>query len=451
MFELMVWATLAYLVRAMGVTLARTRDALHPLMILGPLLIYAYCVRTLLMFYAGALDQLFRPDQLEFAQIVHSLGLGAFVVGIMKERLPRGTEDRVLPLPEAERRALESLAYLLGIVAVVAYAFMVASLGGFVAVYSQVKARVGASSGYIADLPLLAYASVLTFCYAWRARPWTFANLALLLAFVSPNLIHGTLGSRRGPLFISLAVILFGYLANRRQRPTFTQVSAVVGLAGAAVLFVWAFRTQLYLGSEFELSDERYAEVLTADDVVYDDPFVSSAGLINVADASGTVNWGMRYLVVTVIRPIPRQLWPTKYKDLGVFQRDRRGEEASRSDIPEHQWIETLGWVPNEGYSVGMVGDLFLEFSYLGWIGCFLIGRAYSVLWRRARTQKGVWVVIYLYALGLSVYVPTQGVASAWFFRLAFASIPTYYLWRRFTRTLPIRTVARSLSEAPRA
>jgi hypothetical protein len=77
---------------------------------------------------------------------------------------------------------------------------------------------------------------------------------------------------------------------------------------------------------------------------------------------------------------------------------------------------------------VGFTADLFLEFSWGGLIGCLLLGTFYGGLWRRAKQFGGLWVLLYIEAAALSVYVPTQSV-SAVLHRFLFMFVPTLIFW----------------------
>jgi hypothetical protein len=56
--------------------------------------------------------------------------------------------------------------------------------------------------------------------------------------------------------------------------------------------------------------------------------------------------------------------------------------------------------------------------------GCF-----FRVLWRKAAVAKGLWIVLYLEAAALSIYVPTQSV-SAVLHRFLFMAIGSALLWK---------------------
>lgn len=151
-------------------------------------------------------------------------------------------------------------------------------------------------------------------------------------------------------------------------------------------------------------------------------------GFVNAVRETKTCYYGVRYAATYFIRPIPRQLWPTKYYDLGLGWMVNQSEFGG---IADQQWQEILGWVPARGSAVGFAGDLFVEFRWGAPIGCFLIGWFFGKLWKNASRSGGVWTLLYVQAAALSIYVPTQSV-SAVFHRFLFIAIPTYFIWRYY-------------------
>ena len=162
------------------------------------------------------------------------------------------------------------------------------------------------------------------------------------------------------------------------------------------------------------------SEVDTTDDTVF------MYGFVNGVRETGACNYGRAYFTTYVVRPIPRQLWPTKYEDLGVGwlvnQRDFGG-------ITNEEWEAALGWAPARGSATGFTGDLYLEFGLAGLMGCLALGFMYGRLWLNASRWGGVWTLLFVEAAALAIYVPTQSV-SAVLHRFLFMSIPTYLIWR---------------------
>ena len=87
--------------------------------------------------------------------------------------------------------------------------------------------------------------------------------------------------------------------------------------------------------------------------------------------------WGRRYLVVLLVRPIPRSLWPTKYADAARFLNIPSIDHIEK-DPQLTDFTSTVGWTGAVGSAPGGIFDLWIEF----WVG---------VLIRRLRGRVGLW------------------------------------------------------------
>src|ERR1700730_6912507 len=83
MFELLFWFTIAVLILNIIWAWAGTDDVFHPLMFIGPMLLFLYGWMPLKLLQANALDGFFQSDQLVFVQTVNLLGTTAFVLGCL--------------------------------------------------------------------------------------------------------------------------------------------------------------------------------------------------------------------------------------------------------------------------------------------------------------------------------------------------------------------------------
>ncbi len=137
---------------------------------------------------------------------------------------------------------------------------------------------------------------------------------AWVILFASPWLLLGLLGARRGPTFMTAAVLFVGWYLQRGRRPRLVTVLAGGLLLGCLMLFLVGNRSQIYLGSDFELDAFDTSVLGPAAKATPGNDFVYGAGTILNADRTGEYWWGRRYLVVFFLRPIPRFLWPSKYQ-----------------------------------------------------------------------------------------------------------------------------------------
>lgn len=425
MIILLLILTTVGVLGSMGYAYARSRDPLHPLMYLGPMLIYIYVVRPAMLLANGDLQRFLSDDQLLFSQMLFTAGIGLFCVGLLAAG-QRGKGQIRFTVTPVMRRRMFDLACVLGTFSLVAYWFAVFQSGGFFEVYSRAKAYVSAGSGWIDEMTNFSIPAAGLLLLSWQGKRRYRHHLWLAILFASPVLIHGLLGARRGPTFLILATLLVAWYVSSEKRISLWKVTTRFGLIAAVLFFLIANRKQIYIGSDFNVSFDKFWEQVAPAEADPADDTVFMYGFVNGIHQTGTHYWGLRYAATYLIRPIPRQIWPTKYDDLGLGWMVHQSEYAGISDS---HWKNVLGWVPVRGSAPGFIADWFLEFSWLGLIGCAAMGAFFGWLWKRATIGGGLWTLLYVQAAALSVYVPTQSV-SAVFHRFLFMTVPTLLLWK---------------------
>lgn len=412
-----------------SVAWVRTRDPLHPLMYLGPMLFYVYVVRPGGLLGFGELQRLIpRQEQLVFAQGLFTIGATLFCTGVLlagRRSSPVIARPLRFEVSDVVGSRLKVMGCCLGWVSVAAYVFAVQRSGGFLEVYGQTKGYVTAGSGWINELVNFSIPAVALLMLSWQGRPWRRGHLLWALFFSSPLLVHGLLGARRGPTFIVLTAALVAWYVTSPKRIALWKLGAAFAAIVGLVFFLVSHRQEIHIGSDVTLDWSKLRETVAPSKVTPADDTVFQYGFVNAIREKGKHFWGLRYAATYLVRPIPRQIWPTKYKDLGL------GWMVDQSDfagLDDNAWQESLGWEPQRGSAVGFTADLFLEFSWGGLIGCLLLGMFYGGLWRRAKQFGGLWVLLYIEAAALSVYVPTQSV-SAVLHRFLFMFVPTLIFW----------------------
>lgn len=427
MAELLLLATALCVLGSMALAYARTRDPLHPLMFIGPMLLYVYIFKPGRLLWRGDLQKFLTDPQIEVAQLLFFLGIAAFCTGALWGSGKR--RGRIwLELTPARRQKLVQLGSWLGCLALAAYWTGVFMSGGFFEVYGGVKGRFNTGSGWINEMVNLSIPAAALLLLAWQGDRRYRHYFGWALVFASPMLIHGLLGTRRGPTFMILASMLIAWYIRRGIKVSLWKVVTRFGLIGALLLFLIAHRQDIHLGAEMDFSLDRFLERAAPTEVRSSDDTVFSYGFVAGVHQVGRHYWGLRYFTIYVIRPIPRQIWPTKYKDLGLGWMMNQSDYAG---ISERQWESALGWVPSRGSAAGFAADLFLEFSWAGVLGCLAIGFMYGRLWRNACRYGELWTLLFVEAAALSVYVPTQSV-SAVFHRFLFMAVPTILVWRSY-------------------
>jgi len=433
-FELICATTIG--VVALGAFWAVTvvRDPLHPAVFLAPLFGYFYGVWPILLNREGRLEAILPDGSLEFAALIFLLSIAALYAGLL-HGLPR---LRNLPSPNlnpfgdrltpALSRRLRTLALILGVLSVAAFAIQLNNAGGLIEAYSRGKGGGHAESGYIGDAVLLSFPALLILALAVRAsgRRIRITDIAMALFVASPQLIHGFLGGRRGPLFIVLATMFFSWFLARGRRPKVSTIIAAVGMICITVLVVSSQRKHVYLGTEhsFDLSRVFETDGLASQDVDTTNSYVAAVASVVASDYYKDYYWGYRYFVTFFVRPIPKQIWPTKYEDMGATWLDVYG--TSQENV---RFSNVVGFALPAGASNGSIADGFGEFSWFVILMFYVVGRAFTAVYTLHRREGGFWSVILFMMLALSIYLPTQSF-SAWLHRLLFMSVFGYLFWR---------------------
>jgi len=398
------------------------------------LFLYFYCIWPLTINRPGGLPDYFTIAELEYVTLVYLISIGALYLGMTNfpEGVPRRgkltnlRENSLLAirLTPSVRKRLFTLGVFLGVIAVAAYWYSIQNVGGFVDAFSRPKGGGRVASGYIGEAPLLAYPAIALIALARQRLRVRLSDLLVVLILASPHLVQGVFGGRRGPLFLILTMLFVAWFIFRGTRPSLKQ--AVIGVAAVsiAVLLAWSQRQHLYLGSNEEFEISRVMERVNPGDIGTGDEYLAGVATVITADEIGNFYWGYRYFVTFVIRPIPRQLWPTKYEDVGADWLYRYGDEER-----EERYLHAVGFSLLSGSSTGYVADVYYEFSWGVVIVSFLLGRFLSMLWIKHRTRGGLWTVLFLEALILSIYLPTQSL-TAFMHRMLFMGVITYLAWR---------------------
>ncbi len=392
----------------------------------GIMFVYMYVFRPFLILRADGIGAYLTTAQIERGLLVNLLGVAGFCLGGIRDCRKLDHHRIGLTMPADSGNKIHSLGVLLGVIGCVGYAFGLLVSGGFKNVYSQAKGQILASSGYLGELPLLCYPAIMLVMLARRGREIRQVDWTLALCFAIPQLLHGILGARRGPTFLVVSTLFFSWFIASGRRPKLIPLLLSLSLSGTLIFFLISHRDQIYIGSDIEVDLDKVwntafpSKADAADDVVF------GIALTNVADATGRHYWGTRFLVVLFARPIPRQIWPTKYEDTGFGWMVQPNNLLGYSF---YEWQQCLGWRPPSGASGGFASDLFVEFWWGSAFAAYALGAAFSILWRKAAMQSGLWTVLFLEAMILSVYIPTQTV-SALLHRFIFMAVLTLLLWK---------------------
>ena len=416
---------------AMMLAFRRTRDPFHPLIFCVPMFLVLYVFLPLGLNSDGALSNYFSDDWLQFVQLVNLLGTASFCLGCLvgtgKKKI--GARPRMPDITYKTRGIVTWFAYILGAIGFTTYVIGVYNMGGFSEAYGQAYGGGWWDYGYAREAVMwcaLAIILILT-VNAQQSRSnfswWIHRGLCFLFAL--PFIFHGILGARRGPIFQIVAVIGLSWYIMRQKRPRLlTMVSAGLVLS-ALLLFLVSNRTSIYLGSDAQFNNNPL-EYFKANDgrIVSGNEYIYGAGCIVNATVTDNYYWGLRYFAIIFIRPIPRQLWPNKYEDVGV-----KGIETNLG-LGDESFYQTLGWAGALGAAPGLIADMWVEFYWFLLPVLYLIGWIYGRTWRAACTGSALSTVLYILMASLTLFLVFQTL-EAMLFRFLFMAIPAYLILKR--------------------
>ena len=422
MFEFLLLVAAALCVVGLLCAYDGSRDVFHPLVFIGPMLLFLYGWMPWKLHSSGGLAIFFDSSQLVFVQTLNVLGILAFVgaclaVGV---RVRRGEEDAATGVltPLGFRRLLIGGA-IAGGTGLVCWSVSIINVGGFVNAYSSSYAGGWDDSGYVRDGSLLLLVGVLlsvTTLSAGGPKLWALGQMAL---FGLPWLTTAILTARRGPTFALMVVVLMGWYVNRTKRPPLLAVGVAGVCLGWFVLFLVTNRSELYLGSSMDVKTD-VGTIVDKPDT--GNEFIYGTGTVLSTQRRDHYFWMRRYLAQVLVRPIPSAIWTNKYEDFGVPELLHNGGTGEG-------FGETLGWVGAVGSAPGIVADLWVEMWWFAVAAMAALGFCYGQVWKRAVTLGGAWSSQYVVLSALSIYMVMQTMEAV-IFRCLLLSIPCWLSWR---------------------
>lgn len=436
MLDYYYWLTGLVIVLGGGSVYMRTRDPLHPAVFLAPLLFVGYCGWPLLLNRDGGIPALLGPESSEFVAQIYLLSTMSLYAGLaLQSSHPacragvRWSIQSLLDKDNAafQRKRIFVLSIILGAIASLAYWYAVYVSGGFSLVYSGYKGQYSSGVNYINEAPLLAYPAAILYALANSGRRVRATDLVFVLLLLSPNILHALFGVRRGPLFISLVVMFLSVIIIRGHIPKLGRVMVGVVLVLSAVVVLWTVRKDAFTEEGASISQQSLAaRLMPSTERLWENDYIAGVSAVIVAREVGEYFWGYRYIVELLVRPIPREIWPTKYEDVGAIW--NLGAEGGYTQFDQ---IVVLGFELPAGSALGLFADLYLELSWAGAAIAFAFGCFLRWLWVKHRTRGQFWSLLLLLALGLGIYLPTQSF-SAWFHRFLFMAGFSILLWKLF-------------------
>jgi hypothetical protein len=401
------------------------QDPLHVANFLAVLFAYSYVVEPLLL--GDALSTWIQePNDRVLVGLFYLGCVSAFAIGL-SNRFRESPSTRLGDSMSIPRHQIQGIAFALAIIALVIFVYGLQNAGGLVAAYSKAKGGGRFRTGYLGEATNLGLLAVLFIALSRRRMGLSFENWIVIFIGLTPTLVQGTLGGRRGPLFISLGALLATIVITAKKQLSMRTIFASFVLICVTVVFVWSQRQNLYLGSESsEINWQQFTDNLFVQKADQGNNYIYGAGFILTAWHTGEYTYGAESATNLLIRPIPKQLWPQKYADVGATWISE--QEPGMGIYSTQQWQDATGWVPYAGSSSNSASDLFGEFSWLAIFVYYLLGRGMIKLYHMHRESGEIWTVIYLASLPLTIYLATQSF-SAFYHRFLVFAIPAMLIW----------------------
>ena len=285
--------------------------------------------------------------------------------------------------------------------------------------------------GYLREAFLFSMPAAVLYLLSFSQKKLSIWNLICTLSLISPLLIQGFLGARRGPTAMAIIALAMTWFLVRRRRPSLALVILGATALGFLLLFLVANRGNIYIGSSTGLETGNlldYFGISETSNSLNNNEYVYSGGAIINANIRNNFFWGRRYFTIIFIRPIPRFLWPNKYSDSASFLGISNLEEGNLG-IGDEALASTVGWVAAKGAAPGLFADLWVEFSWLSLVVIYGIGYFYGWAWKRMSSEGGFWNIHFLLSSALSVYLISQTL-EAMLFRYLLLIGGTLLVWR---------------------
>jgi hypothetical protein len=398
----------------------RTGDVLHPAVVILPqfLFIYAFMPLMILLvedeqrfvWFNGSEDAVI-VYQLIAALLTASFGLGIFT-GARQNRSDPAVTVTLSP------NILFAFALICGFGSFAISVIAMYSAGGLQAAYGQAYGGVYIREGYLSEARNLCLVAVPLLLLARKQGGMRTTDWLLALVFLSPIILQGLLGARRGPTVLALFVLFGGYLIifGRRLSLSFALI------AGAALayylLFLVANRSSIFVGSELDLS----RDALSVLSDLHGNEYVYGNAIVRFVNETGEVFHGRRVLGHLIAQAVPAGLWPGKYEELAVTFGLVDASFRINAGVPIVRVAAVTGWLPSIGAASTFVAELWLELGLLSVIVAWALGHMHGRAWTRAKRDSSQQP-LYVLLLALSIFLVTQ-TFEAWLYRLLLFGVP---------------------------
>jgi hypothetical protein len=225
-------------------------------------------------------------------------------------------------------------------------------------------------------------------------------------SFALALLVNAILLSSRGSLFATSVTILAALCLGLRLPVPFSRAVPVVAVGGLGVLLVLGFRSVLHLGESGSEAPDVASALTTAMKIepryvayrMTGNEFVYHAAAIETVDETRKYHWGLFWLYIYTVHPVPRILWPDKpytFESPGITWDDIR---------------TVTGITISGGAAPGIVTDLYWHFGWFSLPFFYFFGKYSGRLYLRAQSlESPLAAVAYIMLIALSLNAFAQG------------------------------------------
>jgi hypothetical protein len=432
MYPELIIPTILIPTAAMLIGALHFKDSLHPLVYLGAMLLSLYGLMPVYLSFTDGIyfhRQFFSDEDLYFVLLVNLLGVSAMLLGVFmgsgQKRIRRS--NSLWSLAPGQLKRIRRAAIYVGFVGVAMFAYVRPGLGGW------------SESGYARDAYLLTVPALLWLMVSFQnSRPRT-ADWIRIAIIAAPLFLLALFNARRGPMFMIVVGLAVGWYFMRNRRPSLRTVVLGGVMLGAVLLALVVNRESIRQG-EFSLENpiSSFTSARSGNEFIY------GAGQILTYAKTGNFMWGRQYIVDFIIRPIPKQIWPTKYEDAWDFL----GVPNLFQGGPGAYFTTALSWRGEKGAAPGIIADLWWEFSWFYLVVVWGLGWFYGRIWRNAAGIGGYWVPLFGIVTSLSLYLTWQAL-EAFGFRFLVMAAGSWVVWRYSVRNRRRRLGAHRVQRYP--
>lgn len=439
---LVLLIAVAFLICAVSPLIAyrRYKDVFHPAILIAPMCLFLYVYMPLKLINSSDLFNFVSEDQATFYELLAVLTMAGFFAGMLAGGEFKQS-DVSRPRNQINQKKLHLGAYFFGGIGFAAWAYTIHNAGGFSEAFGVAYGGGWSDVGYVRDAAYLTIVALVLLLSPEGFKPKSKVWLMAVAAFSMPWVCLCLLGARRGPTFMITVCMGMSWFLARRKRPSIVSLAVGGTALGLFMLFLVTNRDHICLKCDLKLSTD--VSSFTSE-INESNEYIFGTGCVAASRVYGKCYWGKRYIAQVTVRPIPRQIWPTKYQDTGLE------ELLQNAGVAGPGLSTVMGWGEIPGAAASMVADLWVEFNWLEIPVAFLIGWSMARVWRLGITRMGFWMTQYVIICVLSVYFVTQS-GEAVISRSVILSVPSILVWKFSRKPGEYVTVEEGAREIPLA